>query len=169
MPHIGVYFLLDVSASMYGVPLQVMYEAYEHVGRRLLVHQHLLEFSVLAYESQLIEICRSQNILPPLAPFAPAGASRMGMALAQVFEWLNTDLQRLPNALLVLIADEVGNDRWQDQCRQFDTFDNRVTFIAIGCQYPTTLNSLCHVARVFSLQMPNELDTWLYQFMRNRY
>jgi|GEM_PF-6137426 len=104
MAQIGVYFLLDTSASMYGVPLQILYEAYDFVVRHLARFNgtHQLTFSVVYYESQLYKICHNQPIPPILPAISPAGASRLGDALSHVGVWLKTDSTRQQHLLLMI-------------------------------------------------------------------
>ncbi len=170
MKPLGVYFLLDTSASMVGMPLQIMNEAYTYVGRNLMRHAtRQLVFSVLCYESHVLEVCRSQAQPPALMPMMPAGTSHLGDALARVRGWLAQDAKMTAHSLIVVVADDVGNDNWRAESRKLSGFGAHMTMIIIACTQKHHLHQLYRSARVFSLTDTSALEAWFKQFMGQRF
>jgi uncharacterized protein YegL len=144
MKSMGVYFLLDASASMHGPKIQVLNDGYDLILSRMVqifAHEYELSLSVLFYENEPIELFFRVPILPkPALPSLKAtGPTRTSRAFVHLAGWLARASD--DRALVFWLTDSIGSDNYDIIPHVLAPYRERLSLVGIGIQSHVPLAS----------------------------
>jgi uncharacterized protein YegL len=150
---LGVYVLLDISASMHGPALEALKNGYELVRRAVPTawpDRDPIHFSVMAYGSHPVEIARRASVHhAPLARLEVGGTSALGRALRQLDTWADIDNGHYTatydaslRRLAFVFTDGPGTDDWADAAAALRRNWPDMPLLAFACGSQANLGPL---------------------------
>lgn len=140
---LNLLFVLDMSASMFGAPINAEREAYDFVRRTIAGMDGLtLRYTTLVYHTQPDVIALQTEQSQDISAIEPGGVSNLGLAWQYMLRFAES--ARIEGSLVwaFLFTDGGGTDDWQAAGTPLRDFDGTLHVFGIPCPPEADLRHL---------------------------